>query len=69
MIFYQNIFFLAIYDVSPTCIICTKVSDNLNPMNMFMYFDTVLLFASMHLQPLSHKLLITETFNMFCFAV
>lgn len=35
----------------------------------FMYFDTVSLFASMHLQLLSHKLLITETFNRFCFAV
>lgn len=36
---------------------------------MFTYFDTVSLFASMHLQLLSHKLLITETFNRFCFAV
>lgn len=33
------------------------------------YFDTVSLFASMHLQLLSHELLITETVNRFCFAV
>lgn len=69
MIFYQNILFLAIhiFDVPPTCINCTKVSDNLNP--HVHAFDTVSLFASMHLQLLSHKLLITETFNRFCFAV
>lgn len=52
MIFYQNIIFLAIcYDVSPTCIICTKVSDNLNPhVHVFWYCFTVCKYASTALE-------------------
>lgn len=47
MIFYQNIIFLAIYDVSPTCIIGTKVSDNLNPhVHVFWYCFTVCKYAA-----------------------